>query len=108
MVAPSGDQFEISGGGYRAVITESGAALRVLEHEGRALIDGFGEDEMSQAGRGQLLMPWPNRIRDGRYSFGGRDLQLAPLRGRSGQRLARPGCAGRPGRWRSTTRRRCR
>jgi aldose 1-epimerase len=22
-------------------------------------------------------MPWPNRIRDGRYSFGGRDLQLA-------------------------------
>ena len=76
MVAPSGDQFEISGGGYRAVITECGAALRVLEHEGRALVEGFGEDEMSQAGRGQLLMPWPNRIRDGRYEYGGRSLQL--------------------------------
>ena len=76
MVAPSGDQFEISGGGYRAVVTESGATLRVLEHEGRPLVDGFGEDEMSRVGRGQLLMPWPNRIRDGRYSFDGHSLQL--------------------------------
>ena len=76
MVAPSGDQFEISGGGYRAVVTESGATLRVLEHEGRPVVDGFGEDEMSRGGRGQLLMPWPNRIRDGRYSFDGHSLQL--------------------------------
>lgn len=72
----SGDQFEIQGGGYRAVVTESGGALRLLEHEGRPLLDGFGEDEMASAGRGQLLVPWPNRIRDGAYSFGGRDLQL--------------------------------
>jgi aldose 1-epimerase len=77
VVAPSGDQFEISGGGYRAVVTESGGALRLLEHEGRPLVDGFGEDEMSRAGRGQLLMPWPNRIRDGRYEFAGQSLQLA-------------------------------
>jgi aldose 1-epimerase len=76
VVAPSGDQFEISGGGYRAVVTESGAALRVLEHEGRPVVDGFAEDAMSSGGRGQLLAPWPNRIRDGRYSYAGRDLQL--------------------------------
>jgi aldose 1-epimerase len=76
VVAPSGDQFEISGGGYRAVVTESGAALRLLEHEGRPIVDGFGEDEMSRVGRGQLLMPWPNRIRDGRYEYSGRSLQL--------------------------------
>ena len=31
---------------------------------------------MPKVGRGQMLMPWPNRIRDGRYSFGDRDLQL--------------------------------
>ena len=74
---PSGEQFEISGGGYRAVVTESGAALRLLEYAGRPLIDGFAEDEMAPGGRGQLLMPWPNRIRDGAYSFHGRDLQLA-------------------------------
>jgi aldose 1-epimerase len=76
MLAPSGDQFEISGGGYRAVVTESGAALRLLEYAGRPLVDGFAEDEMSSGGRGQVLMPWPNRLRDGAYSYGGRDLQL--------------------------------
>lgn len=76
MSAPSGDQYEISADGYRAVVTESGGALRVLEHEGRALVDGFDEDQMSPGGRGQQLVPWPNRIRDGAYSFGGRDLQL--------------------------------
>jgi aldose 1-epimerase len=76
VVAPSGEQFEISGAGYRAVVTESGGALRLLEHEGRPLVDGFGEDEMSPGGRGQLLVPWPNRIRDGQYAVGGRSLQL--------------------------------
>lgn len=76
MLPPSGDQFEITGGGYRAVVTESGGALRALEHEGVALVDGFGEDEIAPGGRGQLLMPWPNRIGDGAYTFDGRDLQL--------------------------------
>lgn len=77
MLAPSGDQFEIVGGGYRAVVTESGGALRHLSFGGRDLIDGFAEDQMASGGRGQLLMPWPNRIRDGRYSFGGSQQQLA-------------------------------
>jgi aldose 1-epimerase len=76
MVAPSGDQFEVAAGGYRAVVTESGATLRVLEYDGRALVDGFPEDQMSRAARGQLLVPWPNRIGDGAYSFDGHDLQL--------------------------------
>src|SRR5215470_19485987 len=76
MGAPSGDQFEIAGAGYRAVVTECGATLRVLEHEGRPLVHGFDEDQMASAGRGQLLVPWPNRIRDGAYSFDGRNLQL--------------------------------
>lgn len=92
MVFPSGDQFEISAAGYRAVVTESGAALRVLEHDGRPLVDGFGEDEMAAGGRGQLLMPWPNRIRDGRYRFGGRALQLGltdPRTGNASHGLAR-------------------
>ena len=76
MVFPSGDQFEIAAAGYTAVVTESGAALRSLMREGRALVHGFRGDQMSSGGRGQLLMPWPNRIRDGRYTFGGRELQL--------------------------------
>lgn len=92
MIPPSGDQYEIAAAGYRAVITESGAALRVLSHSGRPLVDGFGEEEMSHGGRGQLLMPWPNRIRDGRFTFQGRELQLAltePSRSNASHGLAR-------------------
>ena len=54
--------------------------------------DGFAADEMSSGGRGQLLMPWPNRVRDGAYSFDGRDLQLAltePRRSNASHGLAR-------------------
>jgi aldose 1-epimerase len=76
MVAPSGEQFEISGGGYRAVVTECGASLRLLEYDGRPLVLGWDEHAQSSSGRGQLLAPWPNRIRDGRYTFEGRELQL--------------------------------
>ena len=33
-------------------------------------------DQMSGSGRGQVLMPWPNRVRDGRYTFDGTEHQL--------------------------------
>jgi aldose 1-epimerase len=76
MVAATGEQFEITGGGYRAVVTECGGGLRVLEYDGDPLVQGYAEDQPASAGRGQLLLPWPNRIRDGKYTFDGRDLQL--------------------------------
>lgn len=91
-IVPSGEQFALSGGGYEAVVTESGAALRMLTYAGRDLIDGFAADAMSAGGRGQVLMPWPNRIRDGRYSFGGQEHQLAltePTRSNASHGLAR-------------------
>lgn len=77
MTAPSGEQYAIEAGGYRAVVTEAGATLRHLSYAGRDLVQGHAEDEMSSGGRGQLLVPWPNRIRDGAWSFAGHDLQLA-------------------------------
>ena len=40
------------------------------------MVDGFGPDEISPASAGQLLAPWPNRIRDGRYTFEGTAYQL--------------------------------
>lgn len=92
MVAPSGEQFEIAAAGYRAVVTEGGAALRLLEHEGRPLVDGFTAEEMSYGGRGQLLVPWPNRLRDGRYRFDGTEHQLPltePKRANASHGLAR-------------------
>lgn len=76
MTAPSGEQHEIASHGYRAVVTESGGSLRALEYAGRPLVDGFAEDQMPFGGRGQQLVPWPNRLEDGRYTFEGRELQL--------------------------------
>jgi aldose 1-epimerase len=73
---PSGEQYEIHFGDQRAVITEVGATLREYWSGGRAVLDGFAVSEMCSGARGQLLMPWPNRIRDGAYEFAGQRLQL--------------------------------
>ena len=80
----SGTQFEIRSGEYTAQIASIGATLRALRHDGRDLIVPFGADEVRPAYRGALLAPWPNRVVDGRYAFGGADFELAltePQRG---------------------------
>ncbi len=77
MTYPTGEQYEISFEDQRAVVTEVGAALRVYAVADRDVVLGFGVDEVVKGGRGQQLLPWPNRIRDGRYEFGGSPQQLA-------------------------------
>ncbi len=74
---PSGEQIELRAGEHRVVIVEVGGGLREYTYAGRPVLDGYGEDEMCSAGRGQMLLPWPNRLRDGRYEWEGRKLQLA-------------------------------
>lgn len=74
--SPTGHQYEISSGPYRAVVTEVGATLRHLSVDGRDILAGFGPGDRISGGHGQQLLPWPNRIRDGRYSFDGTDYQL--------------------------------
>jgi aldose 1-epimerase len=76
MVGASGDQHVVEAAGYRAVVTECGAGLRTLEYAGRPLVQGYPENRHASAGRGQLLVPWPNRIADGHYRFEGQNLQL--------------------------------
>ena len=73
---PSGEQIEIAHGDRRAVVVEVGGGLRTLSAAGRELLDGYGADELSTSGRGQVLLPWPNRIEDGSYEFDGRRHQL--------------------------------
>jgi aldose 1-epimerase len=74
--APSGEQIEIALRDQRAVVVEVGGGLRTYSISGREVLDGYGADEMSTSGRGQVLIPWPNRILDGRYEFEGRWHQL--------------------------------
>jgi len=51
------------------VVVEVGGGLRSYSASGRELVDGHGADEMSSSGRGQVLIPWPNRLEDGNYQF---------------------------------------
>jgi aldose 1-epimerase len=75
-VQPSGQQYPIEGDGYHAVVTEVGATLRTLSYGGRELVVGFTAEEMRPAYRGTVLAPWPNRIADGAYEFGGERHQV--------------------------------
>ncbi|WP_063795952.1 aldose 1-epimerase family protein [Peterkaempfera griseoplana] len=80
----TGRQFTIAHGDQRAVAVELGAALRSHTAGGRPVLDGFEAGDRISGGRGQILVPWPNRIRDGRYRWGGEELQLPltePARG---------------------------
>jgi aldose 1-epimerase len=75
-VAPSGRQVELALGDQRAVLVEVGGGLRSYDVGARAVVDGYHLDELCSGGRGQLLVPWPNRIGGGRYRFAGVDHQL--------------------------------
>jgi aldose 1-epimerase len=76
MIAPSGEQIEIVAGDQRATVVEVGGGLRSYSVGGRELVDGYRADEMSSSGRGQALIPWPNRLQDASYEFDGRHHQL--------------------------------
>jgi aldose 1-epimerase len=89
---PTGEQYEIISGTRRAVVTEVGATLRTFSVGGRDVVRGFGVEDQISGGRGQNLIPWPNRIRDGRYIFNGATQQLAltePARHNASHGLAR-------------------
>jgi aldose 1-epimerase len=76
-IGPSGEQVEISFGDQLAVVVEVGGGLRSYSTAGREVLDGYGVDEPPASGRGQVLVPWPNRLEDGSYEFDGRSHQLA-------------------------------
>jgi aldose 1-epimerase len=75
-LGPSGEQIEITAGDQHAVIVEVGGGVRTFSVDGRELLDGYRLDEICSSGRGQVLIPWPNRLEDGRYVFRERSHQL--------------------------------
>jgi aldose 1-epimerase len=74
--APSGEQIELANGDQVAVVVEVGGGLRAYAAAGREILDGYGSEQIADGARGQPLLPWPNRTRDGRYEWEGRELQL--------------------------------
>lgn len=76
-MAFSGERFEIAAGGYRAELAEVGATLAGLWLDGEPVTVESGPDELPPKSTGAVLLPWPNRIAEGRYRFDGQDYQLA-------------------------------
>src|ERR1700683_808668 len=74
---PSGEQFEIAHGQQRATIVEVGGGVREYAVGERPVLDPYPVQAMSDGAHGTPLIPWPNRLADGRYRFDGVDYQVA-------------------------------
>ncbi|HEY4378663.1 MAG TPA: aldose 1-epimerase family protein, partial [Acidimicrobiales bacterium] len=74
---PSGEQFGISWGDQSATIVEVGGGIRRYAVGDRDVLQPYPAEAMADGAHGAPLIPWPNRLEDGRYAFDGVDLQVA-------------------------------
>ena len=91
---PTGAQYELRSADGRATaeITQVGASLRALTVDGVDLVPRYPMDSATPAGSGIVLVPWPNRVRDGRWIQRGETRQLAltePVTGNASHGLLR-------------------
>ena len=70
------EEIVLVDGDQRAVVDEVGGGIRSYTAHGRELLDGYPAGQPSTSGRGQVLIPWPNRLEDGSYEFDGQRYQL--------------------------------
>lgn len=81
MRAATGAQYELTAetpsGPAAAVITEVAAGLRAYSVNGIDLVETFPAESQPPMGAGIVLVPWPNRIRDGVWVQRGVRRQLA-------------------------------
>jgi aldose 1-epimerase len=67
---------EVTAAGARLAVDLRGGGLRELVVGSWHLLDGYPSGAVPAGRRGGVLLPWPNRLRDGRWQWRGRDLQL--------------------------------
>jgi aldose 1-epimerase len=67
---PSGEQWTIQRGSQRATFVELGGGLLSYTANGVPLIDPYPLDAPIKSA-GRILAPWPNRLGNGSYTFGG-------------------------------------
>lgn len=85
--APTGRQYELAHGAHRAVVVEVGAGLREYGSDSVSFVDGYGVEQEPDGGRGQLLLPWPNRIAGATYRFDGEEFRLPINEPRTGSAI---------------------
>ena len=72
----SGREIVVQAGEYEARIVTVGAGLAGLRYRGHELVVPHGVGECPPGYLGKVLMPWPNRIADGSYSWEGATYDL--------------------------------
>lgn len=82
MNSVTGEQFDLSletssGGIVQATITQVAAGIRRLSVSGIDIVPPYDPGRKRPWGSGIILVPWPNRIRDGLWSLHGEPQQLA-------------------------------
>ena len=77
-VPATGEQFVLTfdGGAVTATVAELGASIRELVVDGVRLVQDYGADAIPSQASGVTLVPWPNRVRDGRWELDGAQQQL--------------------------------
>lgn len=73
---PSGQQFQLTHDEQRATIVEVGGGIREYFVGERPVLDPYPLEAMCDGAHGAPLIPWPNRLGDGRYAFDGQEYQL--------------------------------
>jgi aldose 1-epimerase len=73
---PTGVEHALQRGGQRLVVSEEGGGARSWTVDGSELLASFDSGTRDGAFAGKPLMPWPNRLRDGRYEFEGREYRV--------------------------------
>ena len=74
---PTGAEHALERGRQRLVVSEAGGGARSWTVDGSELLASFASGTRDAAFAGKPLMPWPNRLRDGRYAFAGAELRVA-------------------------------
>ncbi|HEU5007692.1 MAG TPA: aldose 1-epimerase family protein [Jatrophihabitantaceae bacterium] len=76
-MALTGQQFTITAGEHEATVVEVGAGLRRYTHRGADVTCTYADEVLPPKCCGAVLVPWPNRLRGGQYTFDGTAQQLA-------------------------------
>ncbi|WP_167050414.1 aldose 1-epimerase family protein [Salinibacterium sp. ZJ77] len=76
MLTPIGDIIELRTPRSTASVATLAAALTSLTVDGRDLAERTPATRLPSHGHGIVLAPWPNRVRDARWSHEGQPLQL--------------------------------
>jgi aldose 1-epimerase len=69
-------EVPLRSGDARLAVDLRGGGLRRLVVGGWDVLDGYAAGEVPSGRRGGVLLPWPNRLRDGKWHWDGSELQL--------------------------------